>query len=63
MPRTHYVYVSYRKDTCQFYIGSRSSYSIDDGYYGSGVWPKAMLELGILLEKEVVKTCDLPNKV
>jgi hypothetical protein len=56
MPRQHYVYVSFRRETRQFYIGCRSSLTPDDGYMGSGVWVWCMQDLGIKLEKEVLKT-------
>ena len=34
MPRTHYVYVSFRRETRQFYIGCRSGFSVGDDYFG-----------------------------
>ena len=57
MPRQHYVYVSFRRDTRQFYIGCHSALSPQDGYVGSGVWVWCMQDLGIALEKEVLKVC------
>jgi hypothetical protein len=60
MPRTHYVYVSFRRETRQFYIGCRSGFSVGDDYFGSGIWVRCMLERGVTLEKEVLKT--YPNR-
>lgn len=58
MPRgCHYCYVSFRRETKQFYIGCRSAWNLEDDtqYVGSGVWITCMRQLGINLEKEVLK--------
>lgn len=56
----HYVYVSYRPDTKEFYIGKRSTIHnpyFDGSYVGSGFWPQNMSSANIPLEKEVLKVC------
>ena len=56
MQQTHYVYVSFRRATRQFYIGFRSATGPDDGYLGSGRWPRSLRGQHVL-EKEILKVC------
>ena len=53
-----YIYVTYRPDTKEFYIGSRTiknkTPSDDFRYFGSGTWVKDMYKYGIYIKKEVL---------
>jgi hypothetical protein len=52
----YYTYKVTRPETGEYYIGARSS-QVDpefDSYFGSGKWPKQMVEQGVFLEKEIL---------
>jgi len=62
MAKQSYVYRTTNPTTGEFYIGSRTvPYGLarsDVKYFGSGVWPKQMKMLKVLLHKEVIKVCN-----
>lgn len=59
---TYYVYISFRRETLQFYIGRKTIRWIhpnsDIDYFGSGQWISYAKQHKIKLEKEILKICS-----
>lgn len=63
-----YIYLTYRPDTEEFYIGRRIAAAYDDPlddveYLGSGQWIREMKETGISLKEEIIVVCETKEEL
>jgi hypothetical protein len=54
----HYNYILLHPETKQYYIGKHSTKNLNDGYMGSGAWPRQMIKENIELIKVITDFCE-----
>lgn len=52
----HYTY-KISHPSGKYYLGKHSTENLEDGYMGSGIWPRSIKDKSIL-SKEILEFCD-----
>jgi hypothetical protein len=58
----HFIYKSY-STSGKFYIGRHSTDVIEDGYVGSGKWPRSCKKNGTILKRDILEFCEDFNQL